>query len=396
MASEPNYYRAARILVGEEWKKDWVIGVDENGVIIFLDKAERCQHPVTDLGNCSLLPGMIDSHIHGAVGVDVMDARHESLNAMSEFLAANGVTGFVATTVTAPKVKIEEALAQIGQSKKRGVSGAELLGGYLEGPYFTARHKGAHPEHLLQELDVEELKHWISASGNSLISVALAPEKSGSEQAIRFLKQQGIRVMLGHSDASCEQVLEAFSNGAHGVVHCFNGMSGLHHREPGMVGAALSHPDCYNEIIADGHHVHPVAAGIAYRCCGERLLPISDAMQATGMPEGHYQLGELEVEMHQGVVRTQDGGLAGSTLTLLHAVQNLSQWCGIAFEKAWLLASSTPARSLGIDDQLGTLEIGKAASMVAINKQYKVVTTWVRGKCVYSSDTSICQEALCI
>ncbi|MCA3913668.1 N-acetylglucosamine-6-phosphate deacetylase [Vibrio vulnificus] len=397
MASEQQHYRAQRILHGDHWLQDAVLSVDSQGNISAIAAYDPQQHrTVTDLGVVSLMPGLIDSHVHGSQGCDVMDATHASLNTMSRYFASLGVTAFVATTVTAPVAKIRAALAQVAKSKQRGVEGAEILGAYLEGPYFTEKNKGAHPTQWFRELAVEELDNWISYSDNQLLKVALAPEKEGAMAAIRYLVSQGISVMLGHTDASYQQVIAAIDAGAKGIVHCYNGMRGLHHRDPGVVGAGLLHPECYVEMIADGHHVHPAAIEVAHRCCGSRMTLITDAMCATGMPDGQYTLGEYQVEMKQGVVTTQDGGLAGSTLTLIEGVKNIQRWLNLPFEQAWLMASHTPAKSLGIQHQLGTLEVGKRASMVALGSDFSIDKTWVNGRLVFDAVVSPRQEALCI
>ncbi|EGR1866212.1 N-acetylglucosamine-6-phosphate deacetylase [Vibrio vulnificus] len=397
MASEQQHYRAQRILHGDHWLQDAVLSVDSQGNISAIAAYDPQQHrTVTDLGAVSLMPGLIDSHVHGSQGCDVMDATHASLNTMSRYFASLGVTAFVATTVTAPVAKIRAALAQVAKSKQQGVEGAEILGAYLEGPYFTEKNKGAHPTQWFRELAVEELDNWISYSDNQLLKVALAPEKEGALAAIRYLANQGISVMLGHTDASYQQVKLALDAGAKGVVHCYNGMRGLHHRDPGVVGAGLLHPECYVEMIADGHHVHPAAIEVAHRCCGSRMTLITDAMCATGMPDGQYTLGEYQVEMKQGVVTTQEGGLAGSTLTLIEGVKNIQRWLNLPFEQAWLMASHTPAKSLGIQHQLGTLEVGKRASMVALGSDFSIDKTWVNGRLVFDAVVSPRQEALCI
>ncbi|HDY7485500.1 TPA: N-acetylglucosamine-6-phosphate deacetylase [Vibrio vulnificus] len=397
MASEQQHYRAQRILHGDHWLQDAVLSVDSQGNISAIAAYDPQQHrTVTDLGAVSLMPGLIDSHVHGSQGCDVMDATHASLNIMSRYFASLGVTAFVATTVTAPVAKIRAALAQVAKSKQQGVEGAEILGAYLEGPYFTEKNKGAHPTQWFRELAVEELDNWISYSDSQLLKVALAPEKEGALAAIRYLANQGISVMLGHTDASYQQVKLAIDAGAKGIVHCYNGMRGLHHRDPGVVGAGLLHPECYVEMIADGHHVHPAAIEVAHRCCGSRMTLITDAMCATGMPDGQYTLGEYQVEMKQGVVTTQDGGLAGSTLTLIEGVKNIQRWLNLPFEQAWLMASHTPAKSLGIQHQLGTLEVGKRASMVALGSDFSIDKTWVNGRLVFDAVVSPRQEALCI
>ncbi|EGQ8314983.1 N-acetylglucosamine-6-phosphate deacetylase [Vibrio cholerae] len=397
MVSNLQRFRAQRVLHGDKWQPDAVVTVDDTGVITAIETYDVQRHAdAVNLGQVDLLPGLLDSHVHGSKGCDVMDATHESLNTLSLYFASLGVTAFVATTVTAPVAKIRAALTQVAKSKQEGVAGAEILGAYLEGPYFTERNKGAHPTQWFRELALEELDDWISYSDNQLLKVALAPEKSGALEAIRYLDAHGVKVMLGHSDASYEQVQLALDAGAKGIVHCYNGMRGLHHRDPGVVGAGLLHPECYVEMIADGHHVHPAAIEVAHRCCGSRMTLITDAMCATGMPDGQYTLGEYQVEMKQGVVTTQSGGLAGSTLTLLDGVKNIQRWLNLPVEQAWLMASLTPAKSLGIQHQLGTLEVGKYASMVAISSDFSIEKTWVKGRLVFDAVVSPRQEVLCI
>ncbi|WP_158160021.1 N-acetylglucosamine-6-phosphate deacetylase [Vibrio metoecus] len=397
MVSNLQRFRAQRVLHGDKWQPDAVVTVDDTGVITAIETYDVQRHgDAVNLGQVDLLPGLLDSHVHGSKGCDVMDATHESLNTLSLYFASLGVTAFVATTVTAPVAKIRAALTQVAKSKQEGVAGAEILGAYLEGPYFTEKNKGAHPTQWFRELALEELDDWISYSDNQLLKVALAPEKSGALEAIRYLDAHGVKVMLGHSDASYEQVQLALNAGAKGIVHCYNGMRGLHHRDPGVVGAGLLHPECYVEMIADGHHVHPAAIEVAHRCCGSRMTLITDAMCATGMPDGQYTLGEYQVEMQQGVVTTQSGGLAGSTLTLLDGVKNIQRWLNLPVEQAWLMASLTPATSLGIQHQLGTLEVGKYASMVAISSDFSIEKTWVKGRLVFDAVVSHRQEVLCI
>lgn len=397
MVSNLQRFRAQRVLHGDKWQPDAVVTVDDTGVISAIEAYDVQRHAdALNLGQVDLLPGLLDSHVHGSKGCDVMDATHESLNTLSLYFASLGVTAFVATTVTAPVAKIRAALTQVAKSKQEGVAGAEILGAYLEGPYFTEKNKGAHPTQWFRELALEELDDWISYSDNQLLKVALAPEKSGALEAIRYLDAHGVKVMLGHSDASYEQVQLALDAGAKGIVHCYNGMRGLHHRDPGVVGAGLLHPECYVEMIADGHHVHPAAIEVAHRCCGSRMTLITDAMCATGMPDGQYTLGEYQVEMQQGVVTTQSGGLAGSTLTLLDGVKNIQRWLNLPVEQAWLMASLTPATSLGIQHQLGTLEVGKYASMVAISSDFSIEKTWVKGRLVFDAVVSHRQEVLCI
>ncbi len=365
----------------------------ENATITF-DEHIQSILPATDQSiensdasaNLWLIPGLIDTHAHGAMGCDVMDATHESLATMSEYFASIGVTGFLPTTMTAQKEAICAALTQIHQSKNQGVPGAEILGGYLEGPFFNAKYKGAQPEEHFLQINTDDLADFLSAAQGSLSSIALAPEQPQALSLIPYLKAQGLRVMLGHSNATFEQTTAALAAGADGVVHCFNGMRGLHHREPGVVGAALSCPHCYTEMIADGEHVHPSIMKLCYQLKGTDYLNlITDSVPSSGLTDGAYFLGSVPVIIKQGIVRTQQGGLAGSTLKLLHAVRDVCQWFDIELHQALKMASLTPATMLGIEDKCGSIKIGKQASFSLIDSQFEVQATWVKGKQVYQN-----------
>ncbi|QBC42240.1 N-acetylglucosamine-6-phosphate deacetylase [Iodobacter fluviatilis] len=369
--------RAARVLSEHGWLENAVLEIAADGKIAALLTGGDFD---LDLGDNWLMPALIDSHVHGAAGFDTMDASSHALDEISMHFARFGVGAFLATTVTAPVPAITAALTEISRSRERGLPGAELLGSYLEGPYFTAKCCGAHPVQWMRSLDIGELQSWLDIAGDSLHTVALAPELAGSDEAIAWLRRKGVRVLIGHSDASYDQTLHALQAGAQGIVHCYNGMRGLHHRDPGVVGAGLTTDGCDVEMIADGHHVHPAAVKIALSCCGEeRLLLITDAMRATGMSDGTYQLGEMQVNMQNGVVRTDVGGLAGSTLHLIDAVRHAQKWLGLPLERAWALASRNPARSLGLAD-LGSIAIGKKASLTLISPDLAVMGTWVQGR----------------
>lgn len=374
------FFHMSRVLTSVGWLENRVVTVDNAGRIESIMPAES---PCTNAYH--LLPALIDTHIHGAMGADVMDATHEALNKISLFLATKGVGAFLATTVTQSHQHIEDALLQIKKSYKQGLDGAELLGGYLEGPFFTAKNRGAHPEALLHAPDDKLLDRWLMIAEGSLKCVALAPEYPGSEILIEKLRRLGIRVMLGHTNADYQTTQNALLAGANGVVHCFNGMSGLHHREPGVVGAALTTPNCQVEIIADGYHVHPAALNIAYACAQQNLILISDAMRATGMPNGDYYLGQLLVHMQDNIVKTDSGSLAGSTLTLDRAVKKLAESVNIGFTESWLHGSTYPAIALGIDDELGSISVGKRANFVVLDENRNLVSTIVKGKPVFNA-----------
>lgn len=381
MEFEKIYAKQALTPVG--WLANAMLTI-KNGKII---KIEQTDKVCSD--NIKVLPALIDTHIHGVMGADTMDANHEALNTMSCFLAQHGIGAFLATTVTESHEKIEAALVQVKQSIKQGVAGATLLGSYLEGPFFNAVHKGAHQETLLHAPDRKLIEKWLALAEGTLKCIALAPEYPNALEIIAWLRSINIRVMVGHTNADYQTTKAALLAGASGVVHCYNGMSGLHHRNPGVVGAALTIDNCQTEIIIDGHHVHPAAVDIAYKCCGKNLLLISDAMRATGMSDGDYQLGKLKVHVQDHIVWTEDGSLAGSTLTIDRAVSNLADYANISFAQAWLHGSFYPAKALGIDDTLGSIAPNKLANLVLLNHNNQIVATIINGHVVYKSSTDL-------
>ena len=257
--------RARRLLTERGWLDDHQIHI-EDGIIA---EIEPIPSGVMVHDAELLCPAYIDIHVHGGAGVDVMDEAPDTLDKLAMHKAREGVANWLPTTVTAPLPDIRKALERIAHRYHSGGPGAQVLGSYLEGPYFTPQNKGAHPPELFRELELSELDELIAISQQTLRVVALAPEKPGALQAIEHLKQRNVRVMLGHSAATWEQTRAAFDAGADGLVHCYNGMTGLHHREPGMVGAGLTDPRAWLELIADGHHVHPAAMKLCCCCASQ-------------------------------------------------------------------------------------------------------------------------------
>ena len=370
------WLRARRLLTEQGWLDDHQVRI-EHGVITAIAPVP----PGVSQREAELLcPAYIDTHVHGGAGVDVMDDSPDTLDILAKHKAREGVGAWLPTTVTAPLASIHAALRRIATRCESGGPGAEVLGSYLEGPWFTPQNKGAHPPEWFRELDISELDELIAISRQTLRVVALAPEKTNALAAIRHLKSRQIQVMLGHSAASWAQTVAALDAGANGLVHCFNGMSGLHHREPGMVGAGLTDSRAWLELIADGHHVHPAAMQLCYQCAADRTLLITDAMRAAGMPDGNYEICGYDVEMRAGVVRTASGSLAGSTLSLDAAVRNIVRLTDCAAQDAIHMASRQPARMLGIDDRLGSITPGKQANLIALNGDLFVEHIWLNGQ----------------
>ncbi|MBM7624583.1 N-acetylglucosamine-6-phosphate deacetylase [Sporohalobacter salinus] len=340
-----------------------------------------------DLTGYKVIPGLIDLHIHGANGYDVMDSSYQALNFIANYLANNGVTNFLPTTVTANWSKLKSALKNIDQTMHQGTTGAEILGAYVEGPYISKEKKGAHPEEFIRSINLADIKKILNYSNNIKL-FALAPEKENSLKLIKFLSQNGIEVSLGHTNASYEETEAAVNSGAKLAVHAFNGMKGLHHRKPGVVGSVLSNDQLNAELIADNIHVHQAVMKILYNCKGkDGICLISDCMRAGGLEDGEYTLGELDITVKDSIARTKSGSLAGSTLRLIDAVKNIVELVGVDLSAAIQMAALNPARLLGLDEQLGSIKEGKKANLAVIDEDYEVMMTIINGELVYQANS---------
>lgn len=349
--------------------------------------------PIHDYGDAAIIPGLIDLHIHGREGCDVIDCKMSSIETISCSLAQHGVTGFLATTVTTDWQQTLEAMAVIGQAYTKQPSGAQVLGGYSEGLFFSEKHKGAHNQDYFLELSQDHLKAMISAANGSLKVVALAPEKPKANTLIKYLTAQGIRVMLGHCDANFEQTQQALEHGACGGVHVFNGMRGIHHRDPGCAGAVLMNDHAMVEVIADGVHLHPTILQLIYKLKGpQKIALISDCINAGGLIDGQYKLGKMDVFVSEGIAKTASGSLAGSTLTLENAVKNMHELGCIDLREALNMASIVPARFLGMADKVGSLESGKQANFAILDRDFTIQATYIKGRQCFLNDIEVSEK----
>jgi len=381
------YLHAAKIFTEKKIKDDFFVLID-NGIISNITQTPSSDIPVINLGKLNLLPGFLDLHIHGREGADIMDATPEAVETISKSLAKHGVIGFLGTTVTSTWENTLAAFSNIGDAFHNQPSGAQVLGAYNEGLFFTEDHKGAHDEKYFLPLDKTNINSIIEASKGALKIVALAPELENSEEIISYLSSQGIIPMLGHTNANYKQTCDALHAGACGGVHVFNGMKGIHHRDPGCAGAVLLDKDAYVEVIADGVHLHPGILELIYRMKGPNKMGlISDCIVAGGMKDGSYKLGMLDVNVTNGVARTNSGSLAGSTLTLEKAIANLVRLADIPLLEAVNMASLVPAKFLGVDEHLGSIANNKRACMTIVDSDLNVKGTIVDGKPVFLSDS---------
>jgi len=304
---------------------------------------------ILDLQGDLLIPGLIDIHTHGAVGVDAMD---ENLNyeKWRNYLLENGITTFFPATVTGDFDKITKALKNLQQA----------AGVYLEGPFLNAEKNGAHDKTLICPADPD----FIETIKDKITVIAIAPEIEGNMDVIKSLVSKGILVTIAHSSADYMTGREAYANGATLLTHTFNAMNPLTHREPNLIGAALENDKVFCEAISDGVHVHPAVIKILYRILGpRRMLLISDSMAATGYPDGEYLLGNLKVIVKDHIAHTEYGAIAGSTTNLMGMVRKAVSF-GLPLEDVIQMATLTPARATGLDNVKGSIAAGKKADLI--------------------------------
>lgn len=339
---------------------------------------------VIDLSGRFVLPGFIDLHLHGAGGRDVMDGTCEAIDVISRIHARYGTTGFLATTLTAPVEKITDALLAVKEVIARGTWGARVLGVHLEGPFINPAWKGAQDAKWILKPNIEILESFLHKAGNIIKIITLAPEIPGALELADYARKRGIILSIGHSDASYEQARAAFMTGFTHATHLFNAMKGLHHREPGIAGSILLEKGVTAELIADGVHIHPAVLKLVVKVKGlDKIVLVTDSMRATGMPDGNYSLGGLEVKVSGNEARFADGTLAGSNLTMNRAVDYMVNNIGLTLPEAAKLASTNPAKILGLDGRKGTIQVGKDADLVALNPDLSVYFTMIGGEIVY-------------
>lgn len=317
-----------------------------------------------------------------------MDSTYEALKEISKFKAKNGCTGFLATTVTSSVENIIEALQNISEYNKQSFEeGAEILGVHLEGPFINATQKGAQREDLIIPLSIEVMEKFIEKSDGLIKIVTYAPELDIDFKFTSFLNDNKIIPSVGHSFANYETIISAIRFGLKSSSHIFNQMKGIHHREPGTVGAILTEENLFAEIITDCIHVHPAIVNLLVRAKGvNKIILITDAMRAAGLQDGIYDLGGLKVIVKNSEARLESGNLAGSTLVMSRAVKNMIEKMSISIEKSIRMASLNPAQLLGLDKDRGSLTPGKRADIVVLDNNLNVVYTIKEGRIIYSKD----------
>jgi N-acetylglucosamine-6-phosphate deacetylase len=359
----------------------------EDGLIVAAGSRREISAPanakIIDFGDAVLAPGLIDIHIHGGAGHDVMEGSDAGLAAIERHMARHGVTSYCPTTVTAPIDTTLHSLGDLSEafSKADHSDGtrARPLGIHLEGPFLSHVKRGVHPPQLLQPPSLDLFDRMWQAAGGHVNLLTIAPEVEGAIDLTTAAVSRGVCVSLGHSDADLEQSRAGLNAGARHATHTFNAMRALDHREPGLLGAVLTDNSLTADIIVDGIHVAPAVVDLFVRAKGlERSVLITDAISATGMPDGIYSLGGLEVHVHDGRCES-NGRLAGSVLTLDRAIRNTMEFARVSLQHAVRMATLNPARVLGIEKRKGILASGADADITVFTPKGEIIKTIIGG-----------------
>ena len=371
-------------------KKIWIadqfiaaIIATENGKIT--DILPYGSKPVdVDYGDKRIVPGFLDIHCHGAFEFDTNDANEEGLRNWTKNIVSEGVTGFLATTITQSEEVLTKAVANVAKVMEDGYEGAEILGIHFEGPYLDMVYKGAQPEQYIVKPTVEQFERYQAAAKGHLVYLTMATETDEDFALTRYLTEHGVVVSIGHSAATYEQAVMAYAHGARSMTHVYNGMTPFNHRANGLVGAAYRIRTMYGEIICDGNHSTPAALNNYFMSKGpDYCIMISDALMAKGTPVGSkFIFGGNEIVIYPdgSAHLTSTGGLAGSTLRINQGLRILVEEAMVPFNYAINSCTINPARCIGVDDRKGAIGVGKDADLVVLDTDYSVIQTYCMGE----------------
>ncbi len=358
-----------------------------NGKIVSIVPTGGISEPVSviDASGLIAIPGLIDIHIHGAGGADSLEGTKESLTTISRTLAKLGTTAFLSAMVVRPGEK-NRHLQAAGEFKGKISGGAELTGVYIEGPFINTEKRGGIIPECIAGPSLAVLEKILEEAGDALRIMCVAPEIPGNDKIIHRLKEMDITVAFGHSDAGYEETKSGFDMGISHITHLFNAMRPLHHRRPGPLAAIFENGDITVELIGDSHHVHPSLVSMAWKLAGNRnIISITDGISGMGLPEGTYTYNKKQYMSKDGLARYPDGTLIGSTMSLCNIARNFMTFAGVGLKEAIDTVTINPARILGIDSIKGSLESGKEADIVLIDRLFNVQYTIIDGKTVYKN-----------
>ncbi len=349
---------------------------------------EEQEQEVYDCSNCYIVPGFIDIHTHGAYGHDINHANASQLNEVSQFFATQGVTSFLGSILTDTKEQTLWCIQQLRERIEKGCIGSRLIGIHLEGPFLSEKYKGAMPLELLKYGEIELIKEYQKEANGFVRYITIAPEVKENMSMIKELCELGIKVSMGHSDATYEQSMKAIEEGVTCATHLMNAMRPIHQHEIGIVGAAFL-SDIFVETIIDGLHLVPDTLKlIAHNKGLDKIIGITDCIMATGLPDGSYQLGINDVEVKNGDAKIANTDIrAGSTLQMSKGIKNLCKFLDLPLEQVVKMITSNPAKMLGLYDR-GKIECGLLADLVVLDQNLSVVKTIVGGNVVYNQKTA--------
>lgn len=379
----------ANVITPHKKYKQYAIQVSEQGMITYLGPMQDvppAEGETLDVAGRIIIPGLIDIHVHGGHGITFgqLETLEEDLNAYSEWVVEQGVTGFL-TSITAPTAEeIRDLIQAYVPLFEKGTSGAEPLGIHLEGPFMNIEKKGAQNPAWIRDPSPEEAEMYAEAGQGWIRQMTMAPELPHAKEVAALFRKAGIVLSIGHSTADYETAVDALKGDWSHITHTYNAQTGLHHRAPGIVGATLVSEKATAELIADEVHVHPGAMKVLTRCLGtDRVVLVTDAMTGAGLPDGDYELLGFKITVEDGKATQEDGTIAGSVTVLNRCVENVYKDVGVSLAEAVKMASLNPARVLGLSNLLGSIGVGKDASLTVIDEDVNVYLTMVKGDIVY-------------
>ena len=369
-----------RAFVDGALRDDILISIDEQ-VIADVEQTIHVPAGAERIGPAIVVPGFIDVHVHGGDGADFMDAHEDATARILGFHAQQGTTALAATTLSAARGDLHAAVETIARVSGDRPEGAEIVAVHLEGPFINSERAGAQDRASIRIADIHEVAALIAEAPRLRWMITIAPEVEGARGLIEHFRDR-VLFAIGHTSADHATTVAALEWGVSHFTHLYNAMTPLHHRDPGVVGAALTSVDATAELIADGIHVHPAALRVAVAALPHRIALVTDAMRACGLAEGTYKLYEYEVTVADGAARLGDGTLAGSVLTMSRAVKNMIELAGFPLETVIPLATEVPARIAAVADRKGKIERRFDADLVVMNERFEVERVWARGHAV--------------